>query len=727
MLDWTRLFKQCPRLKVVDEMSERHRFHHWELVFADIFYGLRRNGESRGGFDLVLGNPPWIKVVWEEAGVLGDFDPSLALRKRSATELTALRGEAFAARAGLREAWIADVEDTEATQTFLNSKQNFPALEKQQTNLFKCFLPQAWMIGSESSASGLLHPEGIYDDPKGGKFRRAVYARLRAHFQFVNELKLFEDVHHHTKFSVNVYGRVRSSPEFWHIANLYAPSTVDSTFAHGSGGDVPGLKDEDGNWNTRGHRSRLLDVNEQMLKNLASLYDGSATPPDEARLSALHSRELLSVVGKFAAHPKRLHDLKGSFYVTGHWHETGAQRDGTIKRETEFPASIGEMVLSGPHFFASNPFGKTPRTYCVKSSDYDCLDLTTLPDDYLPRTNYARDCSREDYVRRTPRVPWFEPGESIQQPVTNYFRIVNREMIGPASERSLNISLAPKELSHVNTVVATCFQNSVDGIEFLAFSLSIVADFFVKSAGVQHVNTSWLHRLPILNRTCPPAVRRALQVRACVLSCLTTHYAELWEELCMIPLGKDSMQNHIDTFKTDKWTRNDSRLSPSFFSELTPAWHRDVALRADFARRQALVEIDVLAAMALGLTLNELLTIYRIQFPVMRQYEADTWYDARGRIVFTVSKGLPGVGLPRKAVKEETCYSIESEDRNENHIALGWEDIRHLESGLIRRRIEDDTLPGGPFGRTIEYEAPFTRCDREQDYRTAWAAFESRL
>lgn len=131
--------------------------------------------------------------------------------------------------------------------------------------------------------------------------------------------------------------------------------------------------------------------------------------------------------------------------------------------------------------------------------------------------------------------------------------------------------------------------------------------------------------------------------------------------------------------------------------------------------------------MALGLTLKELLTIYHIQFPVMRQYEADTWYDARGRIVFTVSKGLPGVGLPRKAVKGETCYSIESEDRNENHIALGWEDIRHLESGLIRRRIEDDTLPGGPFERTIEYEAPFTRCDREQDYRTAWAAFESRL
>lgn len=131
--------------------------------------------------------------------------------------------------------------------------------------------------------------------------------------------------------------------------------------------------------------------------------------------------------------------------------------------------------------------------------------------------------------------------------------------------------------------------------------------------------------------------------------------------------------------------------------------------------------------MALGLTLDDLCTIYRVQFPVLNQNERDTWYDRAGRIVFTVSKGLVGVGLPRKKRKDDTCYGIRTDRSHENGIALGWEDIRRLKHGVVTRAIMDDTLPGGPFERTIEYHAPFDRCDREEDYRTAWAAFEKRL
>jgi len=699
-----KLFEHFPRLRLVHELTERHRFFHWELTFADIF-------AEHGGFDLILGNPPWLKVEWQEAGVLGDFHPLFNLRNFSATRLRDERQAGFEKYPKLMATWFAEYEQADATQSFLNATGNYGVLKGVQTNLYKCFLPQAWMVGNEQAVSGFLHPEGIYDDPKGGLFRAALYPRLKAHFQFQNQLMLFP-IGHRNKYSINIYGQHSDTSGFRSIANLFHPRTIDACYAHNGEGAVPGIKTEEGHWDFAGHQNRMLEVDEKSLATFAKLYDEAGTPALQARLPALHARELIAVLEKFANQPKRLGDLQGEYYSTVMFDETYAQRDGTTRRQTCFPESPEQWILSGPHFFVGNPCYKTPRAVCTEKGHYDILDLTNLHDNYLPRTNYIPACSEAEYRARTPRVPWVDEGETEPKRVTEYYRLVARAMISIGAEHGLVACLTPKGSAHTNGVRSYAFRKNNLLIACVGMGISIIYDFMMKLSGRTNLHQS------IDDYALPESffVDTSLQIRVLALSSLTQEYHELWEQCWKID------------FTNVQWTKSDPRLPNRFFQKLTPQWNRDCALRTDYARRQALVEIDVLASLALGLTLEELLTIYRVQFPVMRQYEADTFYDANGRIVFTASKGLTGVGLSRKAARGDSPCTLRHPDGTEESKPLGWEDVRDLPPGYeIIRTVMDDTLPSGPREKQITYVAPFDRCDRETDYRQAWAVFEERM
>jgi Eco57I restriction-modification methylase/N-6 DNA Methylase len=703
----SRLREHFPRVKTVEDLAATARFLHWELNFADVF-------ARRGGFDLVLGNPPWIKVEWKEAGILGEKNPLFAIRKFSASDLAKLRDEAFSTYPGLQAAWTAELEQAEATQNFLNGTQNYPVLKGMQTNLYKCFLPLGWRLSGHYGVTAYLHPEGPYDDSKGGVLREVLYPRLRVHFQFINELQLFAEVDHHTKYSINLYGPPQDQPIFDQLANLFAPATVDVCYVHDGAGTVGGYKSEDGKWNIAGHSDRIVHVTDAALAVFAQLYDEQGTPSRRARLPALHAGGLQGVLGKLATYPRRLADLGDGYTSTEMWHETMQQKDGTIHRraagDNGFVTDASDWVLSGPHFFLANPFNKTPKRVCTANGHYDLIDLEAIPDDYLPRTNYHPMADRTEYLRRTPHVSWIEPGETGAKLVTEYFRLVNREMIAPALERTLITTLVPPGVTWIHTVLGHAFKSSQALVGFLAFCQSILVDFRVKSTGMGHANISLISQLPI-----PQTLTSDIAARALALNCLTTHYAPLWAEV------------FTPDFTQQRWSQpNNPRLPQDFFARLTPAWQRHCALRTDYARRMALVEIDVLVAQALGLTLDELLLVYRVQFPVMQQYERDTWYDVHGRIVFTISKGLVGVGLPRKGGTSQPKARITLPDGTERAGQFGWEDVQSLPDGtVVQQWVQDDTLPTGPYLKERRWVAPFIRASREDDYRTAWPFFEA--
>lgn len=671
-VDIEQLCALFPRLALVRRIAEQNHFMHWELEFADVF-------ADKGGFDLIIGNPPWVKMEWKEQNVLSDKNPMFAVKKLTATQTTKQRETAIAYK-DVYALYFSEYESITGQQNFLNAVTNYSDLKGQQTNLYKCFLPQAWQFGSQSGVSAFVHPDGVYDDPKGGILREKLYPKLRYHFQFTNELKLFSEVHHNTVYSLNVYNNSESQ-KFESISNLFAVQTIEECYDESIKGNVPGIKDENGNWSVKGHPGRVVHVGQKELELFAKLFDGNDNWK-QARLPVLHAQSLVDVLLCFVNKNKTLGSISDSVFCAEMWHETNNQVDGTIKRDVHFPDGLRSQIISGPHIGVGNPLFKTSRSECKLNSDYDSIDLTIIPDDYFARCNYSIACSIDDYSTREPDTNW-------EVPYSSNYRVCFRKMLNQSGERTLISTVIPPLSEHINGIFGMAFQDKL--FSFVATTFSIPFDFYLKSTGKANINFSAISGFPILNDS---IYCISIIIRGLILNCLTISYSNLWKEYW----------RHF--YADEIWSKTDPRLDNKRFSNLTDEWTWDTPLRTDYERRQALVEIDVLTAMALGMTLEQLKTIYRIQFPVLQQYEADTWYDANGRIVFTNNRSLTNVGFSRPE----------------------WENgIKGAPAGKkFYRTITDDTMPGGPVERTIEYVAPFDRCDREQDYETAWRFFEEK-
>ena len=658
-----------PRLRIANEVAEQQKFFHWELEFADVF-------ESRGGFDLVVGNPPWVLLSWNEQAVIGDIHPAFVVKDLSAAETSELRDNALK-DASVYKAYFEEYETMSGQQNFLGCRQNYEVLQGMKTDLYKCFLPQAWLFCNSTAICGFVHPDGVFEDPNGGMLRSEVYSRLRKHFQFCNELRLFAGVHHSKVFSINIYGG-KQICNFEMVGNLFTVEALSECYDPDNTIPLEGIKSDNGEWSRHGNRLRIVDVKKRELGLFASVFDDSDNWK-EARLPVIHAQPLLDVLQCFADQESNIGSLGSEVFPSIMWDETKAQKEHIIKKQSSFPSRTIEWILSGPNISVANPLYKGCRASYRVNSDYDPIDLTAINAEFMSRTLFTPMCSDSEYVLKVPETPW--GGSLIDQ-----YRIVQRAMVGADSERTLSSAIIPPRSAHIDGLYTLAFVKYV-GLIAGSFA-SVPYDFYIKVMKKKHARFDLLSKLPLLTNR---REANAIALRGLLLNCLTSHYSELWHS------------EWQDVFITDGWASSNSRLDRKRFTTLTPTWTWGTPLRTDYERRQALVEIDVLTAMALGMTLDQLKTIYRIQFPVLQQYEADTWYDANGRIVFTNNRGLTGVGFDRRE----------------------WESgIKGAPAGKkFYRTITDDTQPGGPVQRTIEYVAPFDRCDREKDYETAWEFF----
>ena len=281
---------------------------------------------------------------------MSEVFPEFSIRRMRGPEVRLLRDN-FMDVEEQQELYFSENIANDVSAIFMNAIQNYPFLKGQQTNLYKCILENGLYWVAEKGYLGLIHPEGIYDDPNGYELRKEIYQRLKFHFQFVNELVLFAEVDHHTKYGINIYSGTKDMVNFLSISNLFHPSTIDGSFIHSGTGQLHGYKVKNDNngrmeWNIFPHQHRIVKIDKDVLKILARTFEDS-DDWEGTKLVSIHAEEIVNIINKFGVFNNKTQQYEHK--VSECWHETNDVNLGNIKRITKFPKIENyEMICSGP-------------------------------------------------------------------------------------------------------------------------------------------------------------------------------------------------------------------------------------------------------------------------------------------------------------------------------------------------------------------------------------------
>jgi hypothetical protein len=276
-----------------------------------------------------------------------------------------------------------------------------------------------------------------------------------------------------------------------------------------------------------------------------------------------------------------------------------------IKKVTHIPASLGEAILQGPHLGVGMPFAQQANVGCRSYKDYSGVDFSETLEDFSPRTNYKIICPEEEFVDSHQR--WGDR-RAIQ-----YLRVAWRRRVDSVTERTLQAGLIPFGVTHVDAVHSLALDEDRNTALIGALWSSLPLDYLVKVTGKDDLQADVMAQFPapIDHPLVTPLLLRFLRH-----NCVTRHYASLWEA---------SFDN---SWLYDRWA--ESTFLGASIEAVAPNWSMATPLRSEYERRMALVEIDAIVAVMLGLTAGQLCALYRSQFGTLRKYEWEMFFARDG-------------------------------------------------------------------------------------------------
>ena len=469
---WATLRERWQEARVI---ARREEFLHWEAAFPGVWRHWQ-NRRPEGGFDAVIGNPPWDRIKLQEVEWFATRAREIALAPTAAARHAAIRRLRERGKS-LAVDFDAAKERADQLGRTIRASGSYPLLGGGDINLYSLFMERAMSLIKPDGLVGLLTPSGIYADKTAARFFKSLSTtgRIGGLFDFENRKIFFKDVHASFKFCALVFGGderrydhtmcaffLHDTRDIDDPQRCFPLAPDDFARVNPNTGTAPVFR-------TR----RDADITRRIYERHPVLVDHSGTEEHRAWPVRYHTMfHMTNDSGLFRTAPQL--ESAGFYPVEGNHYKKAD--------EWYLPLYQGRMISHFDH--RANSVRMNPQNTHNPYLSEPVSDAQHTDPGFLPRTQY--------WVPAIDVEPWI--------PRTRGWALGFRDIARPTDVRTMIAAVAPWA-GYGNTVPLLIGGDSVTAACLVANLNAMCVDFVARQkAQGTHLNWYIVEQLPVIAR-----------------------------------------------------------------------------------------------------------------------------------------------------------------------------------------------------------------------------------
>ena len=474
-------------------VADREGFLHWEVAFPGVWLGWQ-DVHPKGGFDAVIGNPPWDRIKLQEVEWFATRAPEIARAPTAAGRKSAIKKlreqPVIPANAGIQPVSLAAEfgaakDRADKLGQLVRGSGHYPLLGKGDINLYSLFVERAMGLIKPDGVVGLLTPSGIYADKTAARFFKSVSTsgRVAGLFDFENRrlgrglLPFFPDVDSRFKFCALIVGGEERQFE----------ETECAFFLH----DTNTLKDPDRCFPLSPDDFARVNPNTGTAPVFRTSRDAEITRGIYERHPVLVDRSGGQQRRAWPVRYVRMFDMTND----SHLFRTAAQLDADGFYRVE-----GNRWKKGDELYMPLYEGKM-----VQAFDHRAASVVVNPEN-LNRPGQPRDATREEHadLNWLPNSQFWVSLTSLEWPRGLEWAIAFKDVTSPTNVRTMIAAVIPR--SGVGNTLPILMPDSGEAGGYKGFAWlvgtclnSVVFDFIARQkVQGQHLNWYIVEQLPVI-------------------------------------------------------------------------------------------------------------------------------------------------------------------------------------------------------------------------------------